>query len=139
MTLKNTCDLLDLSYIYCADQLRCCLDFIVINLQTLIEDQSLLRLSEEAIEDLTRTYQNLVTNPRNRRILRSRDAPEEEELVRIHSLFDPNDEYVFDINIDRKAVVKQKTKIKSRLNRTRYKLTFCMSITTKPSAVSDRV
>ena len=96
---------------------------MLLSICRLIEDHSLLPLSEEAVEDLTRTYQNLVTNPRNRRILRSRDAPEEEELVRIHSLFDPNDEYVFNISIDRKTVIKQNTEMKTRLNRSRNKLT----------------
>jgi hypothetical protein len=61
VTLKNACELLELSYIYNAEQLkRCCLDFICINLQTLIEAKSIDILSEEAMDDLTDSYQNLV-------------------------------------------------------------------------------
>lgn len=131
MTLKNACELLELSYIYNAEQLkRCCLDFICINLQTLIEAKSIDILSDEAMDDLTNSYQDLVkltnieflkilltglilkvTRPRNRRIPRYSSAPKAEEMDQIHSLFNSDDD--FNVNIDeRKALLKLKARVK---------------------------
>lgn len=61
MTLKNACELLELSYVYNALQLRrCCLDFICINLQPLFDTKAVDILSDEAMDDLTKNYQNML-------------------------------------------------------------------------------
>ncbi|CAG2183949.1 unnamed protein product, partial [Oppiella nova] len=108
-TLKNACELLELSYIYNADQLkRCSLDFICINLQTLIETKCIDVLSDEAMHDLTECYQNLITRPHNRRISRYSSAPNAEDLEQIYSLFDSNVD--FNVNMDeKKAILKQRS------------------------------
>ncbi|CAG2111076.1 unnamed protein product [Medioppia subpectinata] len=107
LNLKNACELLELSYIYNAEQLRrCSLDFICINLQTLIETKSIDVLSEEALKDLTECYQNLITRPRNRRIRRYSYAPNAEQLEQIYSLFDASVE--FSVNLEEKKAILNK-------------------------------
>ena len=60
-------------------------------------------------------------------------------MVRIHSLFDPKEDYVFDINIDRKAVVKQKTKIRADSTETEMSRLLRTSMTAKTCHVMTSV
>ncbi|XP_054155026.1 inhibitor of Bruton tyrosine kinase-like [Oppia nitens] len=109
LTLKNTCELLELSYIYSADQLkRCSLDFICVNLATLMDNKSLDVLSDEAMADLTECYQTMITRPRNRRFNRYSTAPNAEQFEEIYSLFDhQNDDDVeeFRVNVDERRAL----------------------------------
>ena len=61
VSLKNACELLELSAFYNAHQLRVtCQQFICLNLAALLESRALDVLSQPVIEQLTQYYRDMV-------------------------------------------------------------------------------
>ncbi|KFM65426.1 Inhibitor of Bruton tyrosine kinase, partial [Stegodyphus mimosarum] len=96
ITLKNSVELLELSYIYNAFQLkRSCMQFICINLAAIIEARGLDLLSHDVIEDLTNYYRDLVPSMSRRKVSFC-NRPSEEELQFIEQNFPVTNIFTFE-------------------------------------------
>lgn len=61
VTLKNVAELLELSYVYNADQLKnLCMHYMLINIPAILESSALEGLSDDVIADLTACYKRMV-------------------------------------------------------------------------------
>ncbi|XP_013776392.1 inhibitor of Bruton tyrosine kinase-like [Limulus polyphemus] len=84
ITLRNVAELLQLSYTYNADQLRAvCQQYICINLAAVLENGSLDVVDDEVMEDLTKSYQNLIPAMCMRKITPYTEGPTSDELEKI--------------------------------------------------------
>ncbi|XP_071955936.1 inhibitor of Bruton tyrosine kinase-like [Antedon mediterranea] len=77
ISLKNAAELLEFSTIYQADQLkRTCQQFISLNLSVMIESQALDVLSISVMDDLTRSYKEMIPSMSRRVITPYSDCPD---------------------------------------------------------------
>ncbi|CAN7986704.1 unnamed protein product [Ixodes hexagonus] len=84
VTLKNVADLLEISYIYNADQLKTlCMHFMCINLPAALEMSSLDSLSEDAIQPLALCYKEMVPAMSRRMITPYMGDPSKDDIERI--------------------------------------------------------
>uniref|UniRef100_A0A2L2YAE7 Inhibitor of Bruton tyrosine kinase n=1 Tax=Parasteatoda tepidariorum TaxID=114398 RepID=A0A2L2YAE7_PARTP len=96
ITLKNSAELLEISSLYNALQLkRSCMQFICLNLAAMIESKVLEVLSDDVMEELTTYYRNMVPGMRKRKFV-SGNAPSREDLVNLEKQFPVSDLYSFE-------------------------------------------
>ncbi|TRY71260.1 hypothetical protein DNTS_006990, partial [Danionella cerebrum] len=77
LTLKNSAELLEFSTVYNADQLKLsCLQFIVLNIASLLESKALETLSEELLLDISVAYRKMIPAMQRRIITPYADAPD---------------------------------------------------------------
>ncbi|KAG8179334.1 hypothetical protein JTE90_011598 [Oedothorax gibbosus] len=109
INLRNAAELLELSSVYNSVQLkRTCMQFICLNLATIIESRILEVLSEDVIEELSSYYQNLVPSMK-RRTIKSLKNPLE-DLEFLEKQFPVSETYTF----ERTKSESHETKTKSR-------------------------
>ncbi|XP_067126093.1 inhibitor of Bruton tyrosine kinase [Centruroides vittatus] len=115
ITLKNAAELLEISFVYNAPQLKvACMEYICINLPAILENGYLNAVSDEAMEELTKFYQKLVPAMNKRIITPYSMGPTHEEMQFVAENFpvDSDDEFKrlqFDTN-----ALKLEGKVRSR-------------------------
>lgn len=84
VTLKNVADLLEISYIYNADQLKTlCMHFMCINLPAALEVSSLDSLSDDAVQPLALCYKEMVPAMSRRMITPYMSDPSKDDMEKI--------------------------------------------------------
>lgn len=84
VTLKNVADLLEISYVYNADQLKTlCMHFMCINLPAALETSSLDSLSDDAVQPLASCYKEIIPAMSRRMITPYMSDPSKDDMEKI--------------------------------------------------------
>lgn len=115
ITLKNAGELLELSYIYNASQLKiACMEYICINLPAILENGCLNIVSDEIMEELTKFYRNLVPAMNKRIITPYSMGPTQKEMQYIAENFPINNDAEHNFLHSNANALKCEKKVKSR-------------------------
>lgn len=84
VTLKNVAELLEISCIYNAAQLKTvCMHFMCINIPAMLESSSLEALSDDVLQDLTACYREIIPAMSRRLITPYMDSPSKDRIEKI--------------------------------------------------------
>ncbi|XP_064460638.1 inhibitor of Bruton tyrosine kinase-like [Ornithodoros turicata] len=117
VTLKNVAELLELSYIYNAGQLKdLCMHYMCINIPAMLESSALDALSDDVIQDLTTCYKEMVPAMKRRVVTPYPDDPCHQVIERVFleygHLFDGEDSFHFTKPSESKSKARRRCQVR---------------------------